>query len=292
MRKIIAGLLRVLGISTLMLTLVVGFSIRRADAQLKETILGFGRQLAGIQAFSSPAAPRSLYVNGLEIKTVTVATKLGVKDALDRFQGLCHSPGQVDLPKEVTHKLQGTETGSTLNQAGVVRRETNIDGYLGCVDLGEKLTGAGLVSRLLELGKTQNLRSLGQLRYAMVQRTADTTTLKVLWTEGDMKFNELFPKTGDAPGRDLPSLPRPPDSQRILSTEVVGLPFGIASYRVEGKTRATVLESYRTLLSNQGWKLGNMRNRVFQAERAGRRVLVSVTEPRARRLMVTVSDLG
>jgi hypothetical protein len=114
----------------------------------------------------------------------------------------------------------------------------------------------------------------------------------VLWTEGDAKLGELFPKNADAPGRDLVGLPRPPQGHRLLSAFEQGKPFGLAAYRIDGQVKATVLGSYKIALDQQGWRLLELKNHVTIAEKDGRRVLVQVTEKRAGVVFVNISDLG
>ena len=148
------------------------------------------------------------------------------------------------------------------------------------------------MARLADFGKTGRLSSLGQFRYALARRHEGSTTLLLLWTEGDAKLAELFPKTGDAPGRDLPDLPRPKGGQRLLSAFEQGMPFGFVTYHLDGKTGKTVVGGYMALLAASGWNHSRLDHDTFLAEKSGRRVLVRVGERGAGRVVVSLSDLG
>lgn len=290
--KRIFGMFRVIGLGLVMLAIATTMTVHQAQAQFMESLNGLGQQIAAIGGFSPNSAPRKLFVNGLEFTVLTVSTPLGVTDALNRFQGLCHSVANVDLPETVRAQLGASEKASPLNNAGVVRQDAENEGFLACLDVGTGTTGEGLLDHLVEFSKTQNLRSLGHLRYAMARRGKETTTLVVLWTEGDAKLGELFPKNADAPGRDLVGLPRPSQGRRLLSAFEQGKPFGIAAYRIEGQGKAAVLASYKASLGEQGWRLLELKNHLTVAEKDGKRVLVQVTEKRSGVVFVNISDLG
>ena len=290
--KRVYAMLRVIGLALLLLGIVTGVALRQAEAHFKEVLSGFGQQLASLGSFSPHTSPRKLFVNGLDIRIETVSTPLGISEALDRFRGLCHSAGDIDLPAEVRRNLESGSREGSLDSAAIVRQESETDGYLGCLDIGGDTTAEGVVAHLLEFGRTQNLRSLGQLRYAMARRHDSTTTLVVLWTEGDAKLNELFPNDADAPGRDLDGVPRPDQARRFLSAYEEKLPYGFVAYRVEGRPLPAVVASYETLLEGRGWTVGSRRNRMMLAEKDGRKLLVQVNEKHPGNVIVTLSDLG
>jgi hypothetical protein len=205
---------------------------------------------------------------------------------------LCHSAAEVELPMQVRERLDSADGGSTIDGVGVIRQEAKNEGFFACVDVGEGTTGERLLDRLLEFGKTQNLRSLGLLRYVLARRSADTTTLVILWTEGDANLSELFPKYADSPGRDLEGLPRPARGRRLLSAFEQGKPFGFTAYRIDGQSKAAVLARYQAALREQGWRLINAAGTLTVAERDGRKALIQITETRSGTVVVHLSDLG
>ncbi|HEY5955671.1 MAG TPA: hypothetical protein VIV60_03915, partial [Polyangiaceae bacterium] len=213
----ILGLLRVLGLAICILAAAIAYCVRRAEAKLIESLRGFGDDLARLGELTPHSTPHQLMLNGVTLRLVTASTPLAVPAALDRFQSLCHTVGDLDLPATLKQKLQAEAVATSSASLGVLRNDTDEAGVLGCVDLGAGLTFEGFLSRLKEFGNDFNLKTLGQMRYAKAQRYGDRTNLVMFWTEGDMKLKELFPKVGDAPGRDLTLVPRPKAGQRLLS---------------------------------------------------------------------------
>jgi hypothetical protein len=294
----VKGVFRVLGLASLMLATATGITLHRAEAHLKESLRGLGEQIAAIDGFRPNSAPRDLLINGLDLKVVAVSTPLGVKDALDRFQSTCHAVGNIDLSAALKQKLP--DSPAVLNApreensvpAGVIRQDAERDGFLACIDIAENTDAEGLLSRLQEFGKTKNLKSLGQLRYALARRESKTTNLLLMWTEGDAKLSEMFPAQGDAPGSDMRDVPRPKGSRRLISAFEQGMPFGIASYEIQGGDLASVTRDYQAQLAAGGWRSLPLKKGGIFAEKSARKLVVQLRELRDRNVVVTISDLG
>lgn len=275
-----------------MFALVVVLVLRKAEAQVKESLRGLGHQIAQLDGLSPHSAPRKLTMNGLEFGVVTAATSMGVSESLNRFQSLCRTVAQVDFSATVRRRLEEKVTVAPPEPKGVIRQDGEEEGFLACLDLGAGVTEDSLLLHLVEFGKTGNLQALGQLRYALARRSEGVTTLLMLWTEGDAKLTELFPKIGDAPGRDLWELPRPKDSRRILSAFEGTRSNGLASYEITNQLKRVVVDGYRASLREQGWHLDEAKNGTLIAEKAGRTVLVRTNERRAGRVVMSFLDLG
>lgn len=290
--KRIKGIFRVLGLATLMLAGATSLTLHRVEAHLKESLRGFAEQVTALDGFRSNTVPRQLFVNGLALHLVTVSTPLSVKDALDRFQSTCHAVGQIDLPAALKQKLEHRSKDGEALPAGVIRQDAKNEGFLACIDLGVHMDAAAFLGKLGEFGKTKNLRSLGQMRYALARRHAETTSLLMLWTEGDAQLAEMFPKHGDAPGGELHDVPRPKDGRRLVSAFEQGMPFGFAAYSVEGQGVESVSKSYAARLAAGGWQIRPNKARGLLAEKGGRKLLVQVNTRQAGQVVVTISDLG
>jgi hypothetical protein len=130
------------------------------------------------------------------------------------------------------------------------------------------------------------------MRYALARRKADTTSLLLLWTEGDAKLSELFPAQGDAPGRELADVPRPEGGRRLLSAVEEGMPFGLATYEVQGRTLAKVTRDFSRRLAVGGWRTQPLKKGGIFAEKSGRRLVVLLRNNQERKVAVTISDLG
>jgi hypothetical protein len=290
--KRLFGLLRVFVLSLSVLGVIAIFTIRRAEAQFHESLNGFGKQLIAIVGYKPHSSPRTLFVNGLEFRVLTVETPLKIPEALDRFQGLCHSVSDINIPNALRKSLDLSLPNAGFSRAGVVRQEAEREGYLGCLDVGAQQTGEGLLASLVDLNRNHNLASLGGVRYALARRHSNVTTMIVLWTEGGLNLRQLLPKDSDAPGRDLNDFPRPTGSQRLLSAFEQMQPFGLATYRLKGKSEGEVVDEYERLLETRGWKVKNIRRDVLRAEKDGRQVIVGTREKRSGVVTVSLSDLG
>jgi hypothetical protein len=286
------GMIRVAVFGAAILACVAGVTLHKAEAKLAESLRGFGDELAAVPGFSPHSAPREILFNGLALKMFSASTPLEVPAALDRFQSLCHSVGQIELPEAVRRRLADNVPNGSIPSLGTIRRDSDSEGFIGCIDLGSRLDGEGLLGRLKEFGTTYNLRALGQLRYAQARRTHGKTTLIVYWTEGDTKLKELFPKDGDAAGRDLVDVPRPPASQRRFSAFESGMPYGIAGYAIPRGGQSKILESYGLQLRDEGWRTFEPKNNTFIAEKAGRRVLVGLSAGQGEKTILSLFDLG
>jgi hypothetical protein len=286
------GILRVFGLALAILGVVVALTLRRAEARLLESLRGFGDQIAKLQGLTPHTAPRKLVVNGFELHVMTAGTSLSVSEALDRFQSVCRSFEQLDLPAEVKRQLADAAPSGSISPKGVMRRESREEGVLACLDMGDGLDRDGLLARLTLFAKTQNLRDLGQLRFALARRSAERTTLIMFWSEGDAKLNEMFPANADAPGSDLRDLPRPERSMRTLSAFEAGAPYGIAFYSVSGQPRAAVEHAFKAKLTDRGWTVRPAKNHTLVAMQHGRTVLVQLWESAQQRVVVALSDLG
>lgn len=286
------GAFRVLGFSLTVLAIAIGLTLRQAEARLAEALRGFGDELTAFHEMRPHSAPRSLMLNGLELKVLTLSTPLEVPAALDRIQHLCHSVAEFDLPSSVRQQLENNALGTGSTELGVIRRDTSDEGFFACLDVGEGVDAAGFLERLKAFGATQNLRSLGQFRYVRAHRTDGRTTLVVFWLEGDANLREVFPKNGDAPGIDLRGVPRPKDSRRRLSAFEQGAPSALALYSIPGRSRDATVAGYRATLHDQGWHTKTAKNGLVIAEKAGRSVLVKASERHPGSVILSLLDLG
>lgn len=291
--KRVWGCLRVVGVAMVLLALGVTLTARSASAHLVESMRGLGEQIARLHELRIHSAPRRLVLNGLGLRVMTASTPLEIDAALDRFQSLCHSVGQIDLPALVRQRLAEQSREGAFDSTGVIRHQAEHEGFLACISVDQATDGEGLLARLKAFGSTGNLRSLGQFRYALARRQADVTTLVMFWTEGDARLGEMFPREGDAPGGDLVAVPRPPEARRILSGFEEGLPYGFAAYEAAADQRSeAALAQYEDVLHREGWRTRPTKKGSIIAEKAGRRVIVRVSEASSGRAVVSLCDLG
>jgi hypothetical protein len=92
-----------------------------------------------------------------------------------------------------------------------------------------------------------------RLRYAYVEREQAGSSVLQMWSEQPLRPVEMFPESGDAPGRDLGGIPRPPGARRLLSAAELDQPYGVAIYAGTKAPPREVAEFYRQSL--RGWQL-------------------------------------
>ena len=290
--KRVWGLLRVLGLAVVLLSSVGVVVAKRAEARMTEVLRGFGEQLVQLHDLSVHSAPRQLFVNGLRLGVVSASTALPVNEALDRFQSLCHGVRDLDVSATLRQKLAAPNLQDETNRAGVIREQTEHEGFVACIDAGERLDGEAWLNRLQVFGRTQDLSALGQMHYALARRHGETTTLVLFWTEGKAKLTELFKQGQDAPGRDLVDVPRPATGKRLLSAFEQGVPYGLAFYRVEDQPLAAVVAAYEANLREGGWRVEGTRKGAVKATKGDRSLLVRVRAGRESQVIVSLLDLG
>lgn len=270
----------------IVVVLVAG-CLRSAQAQLGESLLGFGGQLAKWQEMKAQSGPRQLNVNGLQLGLITLSTELDVTSALDRFQDHCRQRGGLAIPSPIAKELGA---GNHVFDASF-RQESSAQGVLACLDSGHPLSLTELTERLTRLRDTGDLAALGDLRYVFARRTGDTTTLLVFWTEGSAPLLRLFPKVGDAPGRDPKDLPRPPASQRMLSAAEQGARYSLTLYRTPNQAPEQARDWYRRELEQRGWRLNVDPSGSLSARRANRLLLLQFSASEGRGGVATVAEL-
>jgi hypothetical protein len=121
-----------------------------------------------------------------------------------------------------------------------------------------------------------------------------------VWSEGAFRIGALFPASGDAPGSDLPGVPRPIAATRELSVLAPGRSFALRLY---GSTRPPqeVLAFYARALPEQGWeplptrlpegRLGNGAA-MHAFTREGRAVAIGTSSAADGKTIVSLVDLG
>jgi hypothetical protein len=110
----------------------------------------------------------------------------------------------------------------------------------------------------------------------MAERRQKTTSFVAFWTEGSANLFALFPQDRDAPGQDLPGIPKPRDSRRLLSAWESGPSLAMAVYVTPTTVLSNLITTYSGQLAQNGWQILNalptqtLSKRIaFIAEKAG-----------------------
>jgi hypothetical protein len=265
-----------------LVAVALAWSARSAEARLGEALVDFGEQLERWSAGRALSTPRALTINGLELRLMTLQTKLSVDAALDHFQTTCR--GGVQAP-QLIEKVETTQLDASF------RRANEAQGVLACVDTRGPLEVTELAARLSRLQQTGDLAGLGALRYVLARRSGDTTTLLVLWTEGQARILDLMPKQGDAAGHDLRDWPRAPHTRRLLSALEHGQPYAMTLHEAAGQSPEALLKWYRTSLNATGWSLTEQEGGLL-ARRGERSVLLQVRPAQGGKALITAAALS
>lgn len=262
---------------------LVTLTWRSAEARLGEVLTGFGDELMQWHGGRTQSSPRALSLNGLQLKLVTLTTRLSVGETLDHFDGVCRGRGGVRLPASAALS-PATAVGA------VFRRATDEQGVLACLDTGSPLDLSEVSARLSRVASEGDLKALGELRYFLARRSGEGTTVLALWTDGQASLRGLFPKTGDAPGSDPAAFPRLPGTRRLLSARELGQPYGLTLYETREPAETAVAWFERHLRAG-GWAVEQAQG-ALTARRGQRTTIVQARTGRAGVVVVSIAELS
>ncbi len=221
--------------------LVAGvFATHNAHASVAEGSLQFGRDMMELKEYIQ--APTAFTLNGEKMVLATGTSDKKAHDILDSYETYCRA-AKGSLGKEwsdlAAQPLSSHETkvASKLGGAfdmGVYRVEHDGEGSVMCFMRSEG-TQKNLLTSLQAFEHTHDLGSLGKMRYAYVRALSDGRSMVfTAWTDEHFRLDSFIPNgKQDAAGTDASGLPRPPESQRLLSAELDGSPFGTHVYRTQ-----------------------------------------------------------
>jgi hypothetical protein len=259
----------------------LGLGLRNARAAFGERLLGFGTELTRWDAFRFDSPPRQVSVNGVELELVASSTALSVAHALDRLEGACTARGGIEGADQVSKLLLEPRASAGGWLEPRIRRESDSEGIIACLDTGGPMSIQELTSRLQAFARTGDLNAVGALRYALAQRHGDRTSVLFIWTEGAVPLLQMFPKTGDAPGLDPKAVPRPDDSARLLSGAEHGAPYSFTAYRTHAASPEALLAWYRNRLPASGFVVSDGPSGALWARQGERTLLIRAARARA-----------
>lgn len=188
-------------------------------------------------------ATRRLDLNGARVyfRTQTIDAPLDV--VLNYYEASCEDDGALLAPLAI---LSRTEAGR---------------GYVACLSMNrEASTLDNLAASFVRFSATGDLNELGQGRYAYAKSVEvseeNRTFLLTMWTAIGLNLHDILPLDGrDAAGSDPPDVPRPPSSQRILSSSEVGHSSSVTVYLVAASSPSTLGRYYRAAFRARGWEV-------------------------------------
>lgn len=232
---------------------------QHARGQISERLLSIGAQMMMLGEAERQDAPRELLINGQRIYLSSGMASLGVSALLDHFERRCEAVDG-ELMERVSEALARHPDHPSVRRvesmSPVLRENDETRGYVACLHWGIGEVGfEELLERFRRFSQSRDLHDLGDLRYLYAEKAGEGSHFVAIWTEGSIRFDELFPETGDAAGRDPEGVPRPPGARRVLTAREIGDPQVATIYRGSELDQGALERFYRRELPARGWTI-------------------------------------
>jgi hypothetical protein len=323
-RPRLRGWLRVAGFLAVVSAGLGYVAVRSAYAETERAIRGLGQQLVQELGPALVSTPQALSINGERLFISSTQSALSVREVLDQLAASCASrtassaplPWIGQLPSAPAHSPRdgareaAAQEPSLLLRAllddpgrlSILRNDSAEEGHLACLAQPGRERGlSAFLERAGDFVASGDLSRLGDVRYVAARKLENGKTHVIaVWSEGEFRIGALFPEAGDAPGSDLPDVPRPPDATRQLCATAAGRAFGLRLYD-SARPRHEVLAFYERELPSRGWdplptglEAGKLRDgtSVRAFSRAGHVVAFGIGETDAGKTGISLIDLG
>jgi len=272
-------------------------------ARVDEALLRVGSLVMQYAGASYQQEPRTLLLNGARIGLSVGVSERPVHEVLDHFERRCrqHSGNlREQFAEAMTHAGDGARE---VDRDGVwpdpvVRADEATRGVVACLDLGEgELSMDELSRRAGVLLLTGDLAQMGALRFVSVERGDTQTVFVTTWSDGPIDTPSMFPTEGDAPGLDLPDVPRPANARRVLSARESGQTKAFNAYAVSGQPLDETRRAFAAQMVAAGFAVpaaGTTGSETsgYVAQRGDAAVVVAFVAPERAETIVTISSLG
>ena len=240
-------------------TLLVG-GVAYASHRAKETALRLGSEIMTSAGPSQKGA--SIYFNGAHFFFDTQVLNSKLEDVMAGAQAICQKEGE-DLVHDLGPRFDSLPADiaskallSQLDVSKALTVSTDSNGNSGEVacwvrrSQGPKKT---MFERAKSFAQSFDLSEFGSLQFIHAERHGNRTLVRMLWSEGSLSLNDLFPEKKDTPGHDLTDLPRPVGSIRIIAAHVEGAGRHVVGYESH-QTPEQLNAFYARELSALGWQ--------------------------------------
>ena len=256
-RKQRGGWLRVIGYCGALGLFTGVFQIRHARAEVADQSLVVGRRIMSVVETTRSDVTK-ISLNGETIFAGNALSDESPGKVLGRYAEYC-AKNAAQSPEEwkklatddVKNVVPNAGDGATVMRGG----DGDEEGTVLCFTRSAS-SKVSLNEAISNFAKTGELGELGSLRYVYAKKTENGGThILSAWTLDSFNIKKLAPEgTEDVRGEDFKELPlaRPENSQRILSSRVEGMPYGINVYESDQEPKA-VAAAFDEKLLKQGW---------------------------------------
>ncbi len=253
LRRVVQALLVVLFVGVV----AGGWVYHRARAQVTESLLGLGPQMMAYAGARSQDAPRDLVLNGEVIRFSSGTADRAAGEVLDFFEARCaESDGGLYEQVLAVHEAQPEVVPAPPDRGMALREDHGTRGYVACIDFGSSIGFGELTARIDRYRQSGDVSDIGEMRYVFVEQAevdgAPRTHFVAMWTTGSLSLARMFPEQGDAPGRDIEGVGRPPSARRVLTGFERGVPYAMSVYQSR-EDEADLERFYRRTLEREGF---------------------------------------
>ncbi|HMA92333.1 MAG TPA: hypothetical protein VKP30_06585, partial [Polyangiaceae bacterium] len=171
---------------------------------------------------------QTLWLNGERLWLASTVTSRSVSSVLDEFEQRC----------QPLLKSRGVDSDGM--------------GHLACLANAPEHGSQSLLMRARDFAQSGDLSQLGDVLYVVARpdTTSKFTHVISVWTEDKFDLAAMFSSSRDAPGADSETVPRPPNSVRILSANVAERPYALHLYTTR-ESPTSVIEYYEQELKRR-----------------------------------------
>lgn len=230
--------------------------------QAERRILSAASSLNGmLSLFPTTGIVRKLTLNGAEVRLRASGTSESLNSVVQRLETACGSV--VAGPESHPRRDDSYGTEGTLLPIPIWRVQSKNEALVACLAPAAPLTLSGLRRMSRHFSASSDLASWGSFGFAHAVTTSERTSILVAATGRALDLARMFPASGDAPGSDLPHLPRP-EGRRVLTVSLDETPL-LAAYEAQRAPLAAIA-SYAKHLETAGFTVKRQHHHTHQKQ--------------------------
>lgn len=232
-RRHLRGLVRVFAYFAVVGLALGAIRLRHARAEVESQTIVLGRQMMKL----SSAKQHDTYHATVNGQSLFAASSLSERDStktiLDRYEAHCKANAAQD-PEQWKNLANGKadRPATEFFKLGMLRAGDDEEGTVLCFT--KTASSKSTLREAIEaFGQTGDVGAFGAVRYVYAKKTEKGNThVLAVWSDQKFQLSDFIPPEdgSDAPGKDFDGVPRVPGSQRVLSAQLDGTPFGLNVY--------------------------------------------------------------